>query len=357
LSVERLIRIITLALLYVAAASIVLMLFLAWPGVYGGPANLVDMVNNVADTPYAYRLLLPQIVRFSSAALDRMWAAERVEGGRRAVEGIGAFVLRHTHAPPDALEHAHLYGVYSLGAFLCFAGFALLLRASIRALYPRQPPWVSDFTPIAALVVLPFLFFRYVSFVYDPMTLVVFGLGLYLITKRLLLPYLLFFPLAVLGKETAILLLLLLLVRGAWGWSRRGTVGVILYHVAVFAILKALLAYAFRGTGGGFVKFQAAVSLGYLTDPRTWEYFITRTLLPVLPVAVLVVDRWGEKPAFLRRGLLALGIPMFVGCTLFGGIGELRTYYELYPVAVLLAVPTVARAFRWRAADAPTLAA
>jgi hypothetical protein len=347
LTIERLIRLVTLALLYVATASIVLMLFLSWPGVYSGPANLVDMVNNVADTPYAYRLLLSQIVRFSSAALEHAWAVLGADGGRRAVEGIGAFVLRHTDAPPDALEHVHLYGVYSVGAFLCFAGFAVLLRALIRALYPGYPPWVADFAPIGALVVAPLLFFRYVSLVYDPMTLVIFGLGLYLIAKRLLLPYLLFFPLAVLGKETAILLLFLLLVRGAWGWSRGRALGVILYHVAVFAAVKALLAYAFRGTGGGFVEPHAAVNFEYLTDPQTWVYFITRTLLPVLPVAFLVVDRWGDKPAFLRRGLLALGIPMFVGCALFGGVGELRTHYELYPVAVLLTIPSVAYAFGW----------
>jgi hypothetical protein len=147
---ERLVRLMTLGFLYVTAASLVLTLFLTWPGVRGGPANLVDMVGGTAKKPFVCRLLLPSIVRLSSAAAARAWSGPRSERGRRGVEEVGSFMLRHTHAPARAFDHARLYGVYSLSAFLCFIGFALVLRALLRWFYRDYPPRVADFAPIAA---------------------------------------------------------------------------------------------------------------------------------------------------------------------------------------------------------------
>jgi hypothetical protein len=186
------------------------------------------------------------------------------------------------------------------------------------------------------------------------MTLFVLGLGLYPIARRLLPAYLLFFPLAVLSKETAILFLPVALLGGMGRGSRRDTAALILYHVAVFVGLKAALAFAFQGNAGVFVAFKGAVNLGFLSDAGKWGFFATRTVVPSLPLVILVLYRWKEKPVFLRQALLALGIPMVLGCSLFGSIGELRTYYEFYPVAALLAVPAVAHAFGWDAESAPT---
>jgi hypothetical protein len=347
---ERLVRFVALGFLYTAAASLVLMLFLSWRGVYGGRANVVDMVDLTAEKPFVCRVLLPTIVRSASTAAEYVWSAVGAEGGRQAVSGIGSFVLRRSHAPAHAFEHAHLYGIYAIVALLCFIGFGLLLRALIRSLYPRYPPWVADFAPIGALVVLPLLYFRYVSLMYDPMTLVVFALGFLLITKRLLVAYLVYFPLALLGKETAILLLPVLLLSGAGRGSRASTVAVVVYHLVVFAALKALLAVVFRGNPGGFVTGHVLTNLRSLSNLRTWYfYFATRVAAPVLPIAFLVIYRWTEKPALLRWAIVAVGIPMLIGCSLFAKVWEFRTYYELYPLVVLLAIPSVAHAFGWDA--------
>jgi len=214
-------RLVALGTLYAVPASLVLVLFLSWPGAYEGPVNLVDMVNGAAEKPYVGRLLLPGIVRLTSAAAERGWSAVGVGCGRRALERFGSFVLRRAHAPAHAFEHADVFGIYAAEALLCFIGFALALRAMLRSFYPLYPACVADLAPAVALVILPLAFFKYVSFVYDPMTLLAFGLGLYLV---------------------------------------------------------------------------------------------------------------------------AMGIPLLLGCLLFGNLGEMRTYYELYPATLLLAVPSVVRA-------------
>jgi len=343
MSAEKAVRLIALGSLYMATASVLLTLFMSWPGVYEGAANLVDMVDGTAERPYVTRLVLPTLVRLSVTASERLSDATGIDWGRRSVERLGGFVLRRSHAPAHAYEHSHTYGTYAVAAFLCFLGFALLLRALIRSIYPAYPPWVSDFAPIMAMVVTPLVFFRYVSFVYDPMTLVVFTLCLYLISERLIPAYLVAFPVAVLNRETAILLLGVLAVR-EFGVSRRARlVAVGVYHIGVFVALRALLAYVFREQPGVALKMQVPVNL----EVASMGGFYLKTFLPLAPLAALVVCGWREKPVFLRKSFLVVAAPLVVLCLLFGSLGEMRTYYELWPLAFLLMIPPVAHAFGW----------
>jgi hypothetical protein len=350
LNTGRLIRIVTTASLYASAASILLVLFMSWPGVYDGPANLVDMVEGTAERPYVGRLVLPALTGLTVRAGDAFSDATGVEWCRRVVAGVGGFVLRRTRAPGEAFEEAHTYGAYAAWSFLCFIGFGLLLRALVRSVYPAYPSWAADLAPIAAMVVTPLIFFRYVSFVYDPMTLLVFALCLWLIAERRLPLYLLVFPIAVLSRETALLLFAVLVV-WEWGkisWGRLVALG--LYHVAVFAGLRALVAHVFGGNPGTAAKFQVYVNL----EVASHAGFYVKTLLPLIPLGFLVIQGWREKPALLRRAFLVLGIPMVVLCLLFGSLGEMRTYYELWPLAFLLALHPAARAFGWAPSGPPT---
>jgi hypothetical protein len=338
---NRVVRVIALSFFYAATTALVLATFLTWRGIYAGETNLVSMVEGTAAKPYVFRMLLPSIVRFSTVGVERLGGTAWATVGE-----IGSFVLRRTHAPAYAFRHAHLYGVYAIEAFLCLIGFALLLRALIRSVYPRYPRWIADLAPLMALATLPVVFFRYVSIMYDPMTLLVFALGLYLIVERALAAYLIFFPLAVLAKETAILLLPVLLVRGMLrDLPRVRQLAVVLYHVAILFGFRAILAAAFRANPGSVVIFQGPVNLELLRRPALY----VRTLVPLAPLAILVFYRWPGKPIFLRRALFALGVPLLLSCLLFAALGEMRNYYSLWPLAFLLVTHSVAHAFGWDA--------
>jgi len=337
------VRWITIGFLYLAAASIVLVLFLSWPGVYGGKANLLDMVGGTADRPYVGRLVLPALVRLSVVVGEHASGVTGAEWARRSVEKVGALVLRRSRAPKHAFDDAYTYGSFAMVALFCFVGFAVTLRASIRSVYPEYPFWVSDLAPIVALMVMPVTLFRYVSFIYDPMTLFIFTVCLHLIAVRILPAYLLLFPLAVLSRETAILLLPVLLARGAEDSLRPRLVAVGVYHVVVFVGLRILLHYAFRHNPGAAFTLQVHRNLAVAGDPS----FYVKTFAPLAPVALLIFYGWRRKRVFLRRAFLILGGTLVPLCLLFGSLGETRTYLELYPLAVLLAVPSAAHAFGW----------
>jgi hypothetical protein len=54
----------------------------------------------------------------------------------------------------------------------------------------------------------------------------------------------------------------------------------------------------------------------------------------------LVIDRWSQKPLFLKRALWI--IPVLLVLTFcFGYIDEMRDYYEGYPIILLLMAHTL----------------
>ena len=55
----------------------------------------------------------------------------------------------------------------------------------------------------------------------------------------------------------------------------------------------------------------------------------------MLVVAALISYKWKEKPAFLKAAL-CIAVPLFGTTLFFGFLDELRDYYEIYPILVLL---------------------
>jgi hypothetical protein len=60
----------------------------------------------------------------------------------------------------------------------------------------------------------------------------------------------------------------------------------------------------------------------------------------MLLIAVLAGYHWSEKPAFLRDGLWILA-PLVLLTMLFGFVEELRDYYEVYPILLILIVHSI----------------
>jgi hypothetical protein len=334
----------TIVFLYVTIISSVLTLFFMWRGIYDGPANLIDMVDGTAYRPYICRTLMPSIVHGATVASEGLLTAAGIDKSTSPVSKVGGFFLRRTRAPAEAFEHAHVYAVYSVLAFFCLIGFAVLLRRLIRVTYPDYPAFISEIAPLVGVAVMPLVFFRYVSFVYDPMTLLVFALCAYLITLRSHLLYLLIFPLAVLSKESAILLLPVFHVREMGVTSRAKLIAMDVYQLVVYVVMKLGLTYVFKENPGSFVLYHLEPNLQLL---GTLGFYI-KTFLPLIPLVVLIAYRWREKPKFLRRALIVMAVPLVVGSMFVGSLGEIRVYYEAYPFAFLLAVPTVVEIFRMR---------
>jgi len=264
-----------------------------------------------------------------------------VEPADTPLAWLGTFVLRRTKAPEWTFAHSYTYGIYTLLSILCLLGWLFSMRALIASQYPDMPGFVSDLAPVIGALIIPVLFFRYVSFIYDPMTLFMFAFCFYLIATRRYLPYALVFPLAVLAKSTAIVLPLVLIVRDFKSGDRRHLALLTAYQIAVFIGVSLLLRDLFGDNPGGEIVNQIRNNLQVGLTAGVY----VKSLTPMLPLALLMAFRWRTKPAFLRWSFLVVAIPLLGASLLFCALGEMRDYYEVYPLALLLAIPSAVEVF------------
>ena len=326
--------------LYAVALSSLLVLFFLRPGVYEGPNNFVNMIYGTAERPFVRRALTPSAIRCLVVVSERMlWSTER-DLSTHPVSKLGDGLMRVTDAPETARGYAHEYGVCLLVAAGCFIGFGCALRGLIRHFYPEYPEFVSDVVPIVGLLAIPLIFFHYDNYVYDPMTLLVFASCAYLIVKRRHLLYAVVFPLASLNKETAVLLILVFIVREIGAAARRRAALFCLWQLVVFALIQLWLVSVFRENPGSFVEFHLHRNATLLT----YSGFYLKTLGVLTPITIIIAHRWREKPLFLRRSLVVCLGPLLVLAVFFGYLNELRGYYEVYPFVLLLMTPTLVEA-------------
>jgi len=338
---ERLTYRITMVFLYVTVALTVGTLFFVRLPYHRERVELGSMVYGSAHKPYAYRALMPGLVRVAAVAGDAALARMGKTRADSPLAAFGARLLNDRGAPAEVLQWSYEYAILFVLTVACLVGFGWLLRALTRQCYPEVPRFVSDIAPLLALAVIPLVFFRQSNLVYDPMTLLLFTLGVHLIARRSHLAFLLAFPLIALNKETALLLVPLVLLReaGRIGPARLAALTVV--PLASFAALRLWQAHALRDRPGGLVEWHLEYNLAAFGDPG----FYLKTLGAVLPLAVLVGSGWARKPRFLRQGLVVTAIPLVASALFLGVLGEMRDYYEAYPFVFLLAIPTAVEVF------------
>ena len=298
-------------------------------------ATLLDMVEGTAYRPFAYRCLVPAIVRSALAILPASGHAWLVEGvGRLGPVQRGLVYLSWDQADLAVF-------LFSLGVMYAFLlGFVYALRQLVRDLF-EGPDWFRDVAALAALAVLPVFFKRGTHLIYDPATLCLFTLGLVLLYGGSWRWYYVVFAVGVLNKETMILLTVLMVI---WGWRRmrRRDLGWhLLLQVTIFAVLKLCVNWLYRDNLGGLFEPHLYENLRLYMRPywfgAVWD---------CLAIVLLIGWHWDEKPRFLRSALtlLILLVPLYL---VAGGYGEIRAFYELFPVLFLLGWQSVCEILGW----------
>jgi hypothetical protein len=298
------------------------------------------LIYGSGPKPFVYRALTPVIVRHLALASEHAFSLTGRDPSTDPVTRLGRRLLLATGAPAAARPYAHDYGICALVAGACFVGFGFVLSGLIHHYYPEYPRFVSDIVPIVSLFAIPLIFFRYANYIYDPTTLLLFTLCLYLIATRHHLLYAALFPVAVLNKETAVLLIPVYFVREIRESGCRRFALLSLCQIVTFVLIKLWLASLFRNNPGSFVEFHLHHNIEILAQSKLY----LRTLAVLIPIAVLIAHRWREKPLLLRRGLVICLVPLVLPAVFLGYTDELRGYYEVYPIVVLLMIPTVMEA-------------
>jgi hypothetical protein len=160
--------------------------------------------------------------------------------------------------------------------------------------------------------------------------------------------YIAAFTLAVLNKETSILLIAIFVLafrdrRCSLPFARLAVGQIVLY-----ALITGTLRYVFANNPGQTVERQFVRNVRLLANPPDFYDF----LLLLFLLAVLVARDWEIKPVLFRRMLMMLW-PLLILTFFFGWIDELRDYYDVYPAVIALASIPVAR-YIFQVSVAPT---
>ncbi|MDD5111363.1 MAG: hypothetical protein PHG85_02335 [Candidatus Altiarchaeota archaeon] len=304
--------------------------FIQTPGLNSNPiAMFADYVDGSASKPFAYRILVPLVVRAVAAVL---------------AQGVGISVLDSLQSEcvlrdffvyvsweEDLLVE---YLVACLLAYLSLVGFVLALRYLVRSVF-ELPAFFVDGVTIFSICMLP-IFFCYGSYLYDFPALFFFTLLLALMVNGRWLWFIFVFVASCLNKETTILVTLLFFAH-FFGGKRMGRAlfnKLLAFQILAFSTVKAALFLVFAGNEGHFVWFELNRNIGVLGA------VIPRLVLYALPAAFFVFYRWQAKPSFLKNGLWVIAALLYLNLA-FGFIDELRDYYELYPVVILSACHTL----------------
>jgi hypothetical protein len=351
---SRAARLTLLAVVYALSASFALYEFIHWPGLgpveRGAPGSSFfgDMVYARAARPYVTRVLVPVLVRGAVQIVPEPTRCEVADWTRRTFAPGGR--------PAWLADFPFEFAVTGVLLFFSLLLFAFALRGLARAAAGFEGI-EQDLVPAVALLWLP-SFYGYVSHVYDLPALALFTLGLYLIARQRLVPFRSVFAVATVNKETA---LLLVFVWALWSWRRtpgRSFARDLVLQLGVWVVVRGAIMWVFRHNAGSFVEFHFTRNLAALATPL--GYFLFRpvagflpfpTGLNVLQLAGLawVLAALGKAAPFLRCAFWVI-VPLAIGGMLCCNVGELRDYYEFYPIALLIVAGSLYRLAGYRSA-------
>jgi hypothetical protein len=334
------------------------------------------MLNGTAHRPFVVRRLVPDVIGSLARWTPPVWGQWAVRQVATLPSPLPTLLLGRDRS----VAYAHLLLMVSVWA--CYFGTLLCWRGMLnRFVYPSlqkgegvskkpSPPLggegmgtvrllLTDGLPVLALgLVYPLLNWRHGVHIYDPATLLLYSAALWALLEGRVWLYLLLFALAVWHKETVLVLIAWWFVsarQAAHALQRfdpltptlspagRGRYwGFAVVMVALYLAMRLWLGWVYRENAGSALEFWFMQrNLPFLMTMFTdfgWGHL---RFLVILGVAIaLPAWGWRSKPLMWRRmmwaGLAVLGVPWLF----FGILDEFRALLELYPLWLMLCVPS-----------------
>jgi hypothetical protein len=289
-------------------------------------ARVPDMVYGRAHRPFVQRTLVPSAIRAIRSGLPR----STLGAIRRTVSGPPLYLPRKLGILGWEPAFITEYAIAVVMHFALLAAFPFALRRLFQALYGA--PGHSYIAPLLATLLLPWFFFdRGTHYLYDFSTLLLFTLALAFLAEERLGPYYLVLVLGTVNKETAALLILVFATTCWERLPRRLFVRHVVAQLVIVGSVLGALNRVFSGNPGGAVEWHLVKNLRLMETVPSLS-----SLLALMSATLLVFVRLGDKPTFLKRALIVLP-PLVVSYLCLGIYGEIRVFYEAYPILFLLA--------------------
>jgi hypothetical protein len=274
--------------------------------------SLHEMTTGTAHKPFVYRVLVPGIINFAR------------------------FLI-----PLPAQFYASLLIYCSLFGF----AFSMYHLAGFF--------WESPSTSrLVALTSMPALLPLMLHFqhIYDIPNLFLFTLSIGAIIKQRWSYFLPIFILNCLSKETALLLPVIFMAYFHDNMDRRLYIKLTAAQLAIYAVIRFILLYAFRDNPGTILTFRLWEQLNFVIN---MPIVATGQFLYGLLMFLLAAWQWKTKPIFLRRSALAITPLMLLLFLFFGYPFEIRVFYEVLPILILLSVPMLNKIMKLISFDPP----
>jgi len=344
-----------LLILYIIAALFIISLSRS-PGFIDERSGMINVVDFNGHKPFQYRVLIPLVIRVTEALTP-----ESVKNNFNKIFGEiinGKIRGKQVEFSDSKCDRLIKYGYrcsiyYILNIVVLFLFFIVLRQLALSfGVFSKR---LCDFIPL--IIVLPLLMFlsQYKYYFYDYPHLLFFTSGLLFLYKQQWKYYFIVFTLAVLNKETAVMLTVIFFLNYYSQMHRQKFIQLLSIQLLLFAVIKISLLFVFQNNNGVVVEWHLARNISFLLEFGNYFRFIplgTGTLFPVylnipIPVGInlpvflftgwAVYYGWSEKPLFLRKALGYL-IPMFIMAMTMGFINELRAYYDILPIVYFLGI-------------------
>lgn len=311
----------------------VFLVFLKSPGINAYErSKFPDMINGKAWKPFVYRVFVPVNVRIITSIIPQELQGRLTDFGKENQTAVRILSELNWEA-----EYLTEYIAASLIMYIALIGFALLLRELFKVNFKVSASYLNLLT-IGMLFALP-VFYINDNYIYDFPSLFFFTAGLLFLQKQDWKLFLLVFFFSCWNKETTILLTLVFFIhhRKYFFINRKTFISLLSIQLAIYCVIKIVLSITFKSNPGTFVEFHL---LDY--NKILLNGYNLITFLALLFLFLLIGFKWKEKPRFLKDTLW-IAVPLFLLTLFLGFFNELRDYYEVYPVLVLLIGYSIAR--------------
>lgn len=342
-----------LTLVYTVVAAVVLNAFMTRWGFRGDAPNhgFVHLLDHTAHRPFVYRVLSPAVVNAAASLVPEAAKSAWKPWLLRETPLLRYRAPYESWNPDKALKWHVAYGYL----FLCLMAALFAARSLARAVTPVSALF-SDYAPAVALLLLPLTFLRG-GYLYDFSELMFLFLCTLCASRGRWLLYYVLFILAVLNKESNVLVAAIFVAFAASRLPPRQWLGHVACQLAIGAALIAALHVVFRDAGGGSTQAWFPLNVLFLLSPEWYAKFFS-PYAPLVPLprginlislallAFIALWRWQQKPLEVRRLFLLTGaatLPLYV---LFGFLDEIRALSLVFPAIYLLGCHTLDDLYR-----------
>jgi hypothetical protein len=322
------------------------------------PFAYSKMLDGSAERPYVYRQLVPIIANYAASLVPPEEQPTFVEQHldkyhlKQFYFGKNKDFRKYDGIPVDEWSpgYAIKYHVAYFILFLSLLGTLYCLRALTSIVIPNENP-LAPFIPVLFILLIPLTFVSG-NYYYDSVELLFLSLLLLTAIKGYYAWWLLLLPMAVLNKESNILVPFLyaaIIIGNSSKWRNRIFIAIgMAVSLGVYFFIKS----KYSQNLGGTVIWQLRDNIDYWLTPKSyllWHDFYAPmipfprglNIILLVVLAKLLFWRWGEKPLFTKRLFVLaalINLPLFI---LFSWHDEIRNLSFLFLPVYLLSVHTL----------------